>query len=409
MQLKGLTESEDHFPDPSSPSNLAASISLAQLRPHYDALLLTYGASHDRELGVPGEHTLGNVFSARSFVHFYNGHPYADLGPRFDLSKVKKVTIVGQGNVALDCARMLLSPIDALKHTDTPEHVLAALSKSAVRQVDVVGRRGPLQFAGTTKELREMMQLTGVHFEQDGAMLDRAEDLLSQFPDMKNARMKKRLLGLMRTGSSADASANKRWSLQYLKSPREFYGSPIPSASGTPRSIASIDWNMSEMQEKADTDPVDWPVRATDQVLTSETDLVLKSVGYRSVPIAGVPFNERRGVVINTNGRVETAEGEQVTGLYVCGWLARGPNGVLTTTMMDAHLTAEIMLGDLAQAAAAEPAPPPFDLQQLAGSRRVVSWSDWQCIDRAERQRGAALGKEREKMLTVREMLDVLD
>lgn len=263
-------------------------------------------------LGIPGEDSLSNVLSARSFVHFYNGHPYARHYPAIaglDLSKISHVTIVGQGNVAFDCARTLLSPVDDLRATDMPEPVLAELARSKVKRVEVVGRRGPLQLAGTTKELREMLQLPGVGFQVDTQLVKAAESVLAGHPDMASGRMKKRILGLMKDGAKkAGLAPDREWSLQYFKSPTALH-----SAADAGNSVRSIDWEMNELLEDPNLDPGNWKARSTGETISFQTDLVLKSVGYRSIGIPGIPFDQRAGIVPNEIGRVTSSDGIQVS------------------------------------------------------------------------------------------------
>lgn len=249
---------------------------------------------------------MANVHSARSFVHVYNGHPYADLVPSLDLSKVRRVTIVGHGNVALDCARMLLAPVDELAKTDVPESVLAELARSKVEHVDVVGRRGPLQVSFTTKELRELLNLRGVSFGVDGASINGALGTLDTHPTMEGARMKRRMLDLTRKARPASASDGRSWSLGFLRSPVEL----LPR-SDVPGSVGAVRWQHNRLATDA-ADPSTASAIPTDRFETVETDLVLKSVGYRSVGLPGLPFDARRGVVRNDGGCVVDDAGGKV-------------------------------------------------------------------------------------------------
>ncbi|GAA6022895.1 hypothetical protein JCM10207_006854 [Rhodosporidiobolus poonsookiae] len=404
-------------PLPSSSSStdasqsLAAQIPLDALRPHYDALLFTYGAALDRPLGIPGEDSLTNVLSARSFVNWYNGHPYhaAALSPLLDLSKLSHVTVIGQGNVALDVARMLLKPVDALREFDVPDYALAELSRSRVKRVDVVGRRGPLQLAATTKELRELMSLPGVGFEMDPALLKQAVQDVESNPKMEGGRMRKRAMGLLEKGSKTPlAGAEKSWALEFLQSPIELLPSPTDEGK-----VGAVRYAVNELvapsTPETGVDPNLLVARATGQHVEKKTDLVFKSVGYRSVGIPGLPFDERRGVVSNKEGRVVDEQGEVVAGLYTSGWVARGPTGVIATTMFDAFAAADVVAADLpALLSSTAGERPPLPLEQLQASARVVSWEDWERIDRVEKERGREKGKLREKMTSVREMLEVL-
>lgn len=312
-----------------SPSSVAVQVPLSSLQSHYDAVLLTYGASLDRPLGIAGEFELENVLSARSFVNWYNGHPYHSslLAPSLDLSQVRHVTIIGQGNVALDVARVLLKPVDELREFDVPDYALAELSRSRVERVEVVGRRGVLQLAATTKELREMMNLDRVGFDGiDGATMKDAQAWVGKLGT--EGRAKKRALGLLNKGSMTPrATADKSWSLEFLKSPRELV--PVDGAAGAsasvsfeslsvpPKKVGSIVYDLNELappEADADSgDPSRFVARRTGQTQTVATDMVFKSVGYRSIGIPGLPFDERKGVVKNIDGRVINDDGETVS------------------------------------------------------------------------------------------------
>ncbi|GJN91786.1 hypothetical protein Rhopal_004809-T1 [Rhodotorula paludigena] len=402
------------------PSALAASIPLDTLHEHYDAVLLTYGASLDRPLGIPGEDTLLNVLSARTFVNWYNGHPYHSslLAPVLDLSKLDHATIIGQGNVALDVARILLKDVDALREYDVPEHVLAELSRSRVKRVDVVGRRGPLQLAATTKELREMLALPGVAFETDQELLAQAVADVDAHPKMEGARGKKRAMGLLKGGSKTPlAGADRSWSLEFLKSPVELLPSADASAEPpsplegitSPQSIGAVRYVQNELvPSSSSSDPSSYSARATASTSLSPTSVLFKSVGYRSIGLPGLPFDARRGIVLNDQGRVVTPAGERVAGLYTSGWLARGPTGVIATTMFDAFATADLVAADLAAQGGQEEARGDVPIEKLRGDRRVVSWEDWEVLDRIERERGRVKGKLREKITSIEEMLNLL-
>lgn len=323
---------------------------LSFLRPFYDAILFTYGASYDRTLGPSVRNddatSLTNVLSARSFVHWYNGHPHSPLhsgSQQLDLSNLSTASIIGQGNVALDCARILLSgadppTIDRLAKTDVPESVLADLAKSRIHNVEIVGRRGPLQFAGTTKELRELVTLDSKNVEftmsdEDRRMVDAGlvelDDFAKKGGRVENARMKKRLLGLMQkasTPSSAHAAApstakGKRWSLVFCQSPTALLGED-GSSEGP---VKSVQYELNDLLPPPSStlpsselvDPSAMLARGTGKTVEWPADLVLKSVGYRSVGIKGLPFDDRKGIVRNAEGRVQDVDGTQVSRLHV--------------------------------------------------------------------------------------------
>ena len=290
----------------------AARIPFETLAKHYNAVLFTYGSSLSNPLSVPGSSSsadpLSNVYPALALVSWYNGHPaFADL--RVDLSEVRDVTVVGQGNVALDVARILLKDWKGLEKTDIPTAVLEVLSKSRVETVSAVGRRGPGQVAFTTKEFREMLHLPDVRYTGiDPELLTPAKEHVG------NDRMRKRLLELM---ARTNDSGSKAFELDFLKSPKAF----LPGRNGR---VGSVEWTVntllppppaSPLPPASQVDAVPAPptpmmISPTNESTTTMTDMVVESVGYRSEPIdAGVPFDAASGRVRNTSGRVTDEHG----------------------------------------------------------------------------------------------------
>ncbi|XP_017919344.1 PREDICTED: NADPH:adrenodoxin oxidoreductase, mitochondrial isoform X3 [Capra hircus] len=309
--------------------------------------------------------------------------------------------ILGQGNVALDVARILLTPPDHLEKTDITEAALGALRQSRVKTVWIVGRRGPLQVAFTIKELREMIQLPGTR-----PMLDPVDFLGLQDRIKEAARPRKRLMELLlRTATEKPgveeaarrASASRAWGLRFFRSPQQV----LPSPDGW--RVAGIRLAVTRLEGIGE---------ATRAVPTGDVEdlpcgLVLSSVGYKSRPIdPSVPFDPKLGVIPNMEGRVV-----DVPGLYCSGWVKRGPTGVITTTMTDSFLTGQILLQDLrAGYLPSGPRPGSAAIKALLDSRGVwpVSFSDWEKLDAEEVSRGQALGKPREKLLDPQEMLQLL-
>ena len=400
------------------------------IAPHYDALLFAYGASKDRKLGIPGEN-LSGVYSARDFVGWYNGLPeHNNLSPRLDSSE--EAVIIGQGNVALDVARTLLSPLDRLKGTDITENALETLSKSKVKRVRIVGRRGPLQAPYTIKEVRELMHLPGVVF--NGIQEDVLPKDLKKLP-----RQLKRIAEVVLKGSNTSKDeAQKEWEFQYMQSPSAFEKSSSDDKTlggvtfdemgftSDPASIPLDDLNaLKEMRVKR---------RADSTPKTFDTQLAFRSVGYQSEAIEGfedigVPFDTKMGIIPNDlYGRVLAPDkgpggltAGHVDGMYAAGWVKRGPTGVIASTMDDAFTTADIIARDWhddvpfigSQTADMNPTTRGgWEAIKEEASRRGirrVSWEDWQIIDADERRRGKAKGKEREKCKSVAEMLKILD
>ncbi|KAL8711996.1 MAG: hypothetical protein Q9220_003692 [cf. Caloplaca sp. 1 TL-2023] len=391
--------------------NVGQDLPLQSFINHYDAVLFAYGASKDRKLGIPGEDRLNGIYSARDFVGWYNGLPeFSSLAPRLDVSDT--AVVIGQGNVALDVARILLKDVDSLRTTDISNQALGALSKSKIRKVHVVGRRGPMQVACTIKEVRELMRLPSVAFTpipQNLLPLD-----LSTLP-----RTTKRLTKLLIEGSSVPInSAKKSWGLDFLRSPIQFHRG---SGSSDSR-LGSVEFATTKIVGLDQFDPTA-KVQTTDSRDFISTSLAFRSIGYQSEALPGmkelgIGFDERRGVIINDYfGRlISSADGTDVAapipGMYCAGWVKRGPTGVIANTMEDSFATAESIIADWKKKA-------PFlsgghgwqaMKEELTTARlRTVSWQDWLKIDAAERSRGKSVGKEREKFTDPHDMLRVLE
>ncbi|KAF6093753.1 ferredoxin reductase [Phyllostomus discolor] len=373
-------------------------VTVPELREAYHAVVLSYGAEDHRALEIPGEELPG-VFSARAFVGWYNGLPEnRELAP--DLS-CDTAVILGQGNVALDVARILLTPLEHLEKTDITEASLRVLRQSRVKMVWIVGRRGPLQAAFTIKELREMIQLPGTRPILDPADFLGLQDRIQEAP-----RPRRRLTELLlRTASekpvreeaAGQALASRAWGLRFFRSPQQV----LPSPDG--RRVAGIRLAVTRLEGTGE---------AACAVPTGDTEdlpcgLVLSSVGYKSRPIdPSVPFDPKLGVIPNVEGRVA-----DVPGLYCSGWVKRGPSGVIGTTMTDSFLTSQTLLQDLkAGLLPSGPRPGYSAIEALLSSRgvRPISFSDWEKLDAEEVSRGQGAGKPREKLLDPREMLRLL-
>jgi adrenodoxin-NADP+ reductase len=371
---------------------------LSQLKNHYDAILFAYGASKDRELGIPGEH-LNGIYSARAFVGWYNGLPeYADLEP--DLQSGDTAVVIGQGNVALDVARVLLSGIDRLRSTDIAIHALDRLSKSSIKRVHIVGRRGPLQAAFTIKELRELISLPQVNFQPVAAELLPGTEI-------KLPRAPKRITDLLRKHSSANpdqASPNpKSVSLDFLSSPVAFH-----SSSASPDKLSSVLLARNTFQKDEDPFSPNAQVRSTSDQYSRDASVAFRSIGYKSEPLPGmedlgIQFDMRTGTIPNLGGRVLRGN-THISGLYCAGWVKRGPTGVIATTMEDGFATAELIAEDWQGKATGKRGWE--DLKNQLP--RAISWDDWLKIDAFERELGRSSGKQREKLRNVDQMLSIV-
>ncbi|GJJ78293.1 adrenodoxin-NADP+ reductase [Entomortierella parvispora] len=385
-----------------TPGSRKANLEIADLRPHYDAVLLAYGAHEDRILGVSNEEKLKGVMAARSFVGFYNGLPSEQDLP-VDLSRSDTAVVIGQGNVALDVARILLTPLEELKKTDLTEKTVKILEKSAVKHVYVIGRRGPLEVAFTAKELREMLQLPNTTFRMDEKLLASEMERAGKSLD----RPRKRLMGLLEKGiKESKPDQPKSWTLMFLRSPLGFHGNDQ-------HELESIQLGINRLEGDA---------KSRKAILTEQQEnlkcgLAFRSIGYKSIGIHGVPFDERKGIVPNMDGKVMDKDQNIIPGLYASGWLKRGPIGVIATTMADAYQTADTIIADWTRG---EPmlntnketpkAGGKAILEKLsAQGHKTVSYQDWKKIEQKEFELGARVGKPREKFLTVEEMLKVLD
>jgi ferredoxin--NADP+ reductase len=348
-------------------------VSIDELRNSYDAVILATGADVSRSLEIPGEDLTGS-HSAGDFVAWYNGHPdYRDA--HFDLA-CEAVTIIGHGNVALDVARILAKTADELRRTDIAAHALEALSESRVRDIHVVGRGTPAQARFSSKELREFLELEACDPSIDGRDVA-IGDFVAENPHDPELTEK---LSLLRAFSQASPAKPRRCIFRFGLSPVVIKGQ-----TGVER-IAFAQQVSGAVEDIA-------------------CGLVFRSVGRRTAPLAGVPYDDRRGVHANVEGRV-VLDSAAFAGLYACGWSKRGPNGTIGTNRACGLATAQAVLADLPAHALRRSGNPDALLAQLRRRvARVVSYADWAAIDAAEKRRGALLGKPREKFVSVAELL----
>ena len=370
-------------------------VSVADLQRFYDAVVFTCGAETDRTLNIPGIDLPGS-HTATAFVGWYNGHPdYRDLS--FDLS-AEAAVVIGQGNVAVDVTRILAKTVDELADTDIAAHALEALAESKVREVHMVGRRGPVQAAFTSKEIRELGELgdCALHFN-DQADFDLGPCCQTELDEAGNtdAQRNWKALGELREEGPA-SGCSKRIVVHFFRSPKEL--------SGNGR-VQRLTLEKNRLAGEAG----DQWAEGTGETVEMDCGLFFRSVGYRGVPIEGLPFDDRRGVFPNQGGRI-TDDGAVAPGLYAAGWIKRGPSGVIGTNKPDSTETAKNLLADLdGLAACAVPDTGALLAQLRDGGVRPISYEDWRAIDAAEVARGAAAGKPREKFTRIEEMLAVLD
>jgi ferredoxin--NADP+ reductase len=371
-------------------------ITHAELMRHYAAVIYATGAQTDKSLGIPGEDLPGS-WAATEFVAWYNGHPdYRDL--EFDLS-ARRAVVIGNGNVAADVTRMLtLSPAQ-LERTDVADHALQALRASSIEEVVVLGRRGPAQAAFTSAELRELGHLDGVELRVDAGdvELDPVSQTWLAERGTFTARTNVQLLREF-TARPRRTGAARRIALRFLRSPVQIRGG---------ERVEAIDVRRNEIVRAED--GMLRARAACEDVETIDCGLVLRSVGYRAVPLPDVPFDERSFVLPNDRGRVLTPAGQALTGVYTVGWIKRGPTGILGTNKRDAEETVTCLVEDLAAGTIAQPAGADREQIDALLAERVpelVRVEGWRAIARQELERGRRERRPRVKLASRQELLD---
>jgi ferredoxin--NADP+ reductase len=370
-------------------------VSVEDLERHYHAILYTFGAETDRHLGIPGEDLSGS-HAATAFVGWYNAHPdYADQ--QFDLS-CERAVVIGNGNVATDVARMLALTEEELRETDTADHAIEVLAACQVREIVILGRRGPVQAAFTNPELRELGEMKDADIVVDPAELELDEQSRAFLEsDDADITTRKNVEILTEFSQRPLEGKPKRIILRFLRSPIEVVGE---------ERVEKLIVGRNELVEK------DGALRAQDTGEREELEcgLLLRSVGYTGIPIEGLPFDEKRGTILNQGGRVLGSEdGGHRLGHYTAGWIKRGPSGVIGTNKKCAQETVDVLFEDVEGASLPEPpAPEPGAVEELLRERGVdfVSFPGWQAIDAAETARGEPQGRPRVKFVRVEEMLE---
>ncbi len=360
----------------------------------YDGVVYATGAMRDRRLGIPGEDLAGSV-AATDFVNWYCGHP--DVDPSAFTLDAEAVAVIGVGNVAVDVARILARNPEELRETDVSQPVLDALMASKVREVHMIGRRGPAQAKFTTKELRELGELPGVDIVIGGGEADLdAFDATGESARLAEAdrHVRGNYAVIRDWANRTPAGGARRLTIRFWLKPAEILGTT--SVEGLTLERTSLDATGALV--------------GTGERETLDVQMVLKSVGYQSVPLVGVPFDERSAVVPNAAGRVLGSDGQPLPGEYVAGWLKRGPTGVIGTNKSDAAETVRSLLADLAggpgpddvqlpragllrmPAGATEAGSPLAEILAERGTR-YVSYADWLRIETAEKELAAKLGR----------------
>ena len=349
----------------------------------YDAVVYAFGAQTDKRLGIPGEELAGS-WSATEFVAWYNGHPdYQEL--LFDL-EVERAVVIGNGNVALDVARMLALTPEELAPTDTTDPAIEAISSSSLKEVVIVGRRGPAQASWTTQELKEMGELAGADVSVDPAELEGAVE--GDTHTQRNMDVLRQFAAREPTGKPVVVR------FLFFRSPAALHGDTR---------VESIELVRNRLGEQ-DGRLVAVP---TDERETLECGLVFRSVGYRGLGLPGVPFDDRRGTIANEGGRVTDAERT-----YCAGWIKRGPTGIIGTNKKDATETVALLLEDIEQGEITHNEDATAEaVEALLAERGVgaILYAGWASIDELERGAGERLGRPRVKLRTWGELLEAAE
>ena len=363
---------------------VGSTVSHGELLELYDAVVYTVGAQTDRRLGIPGEDLPGS-WPATAFVAWYNGHPdFQDL--KFDLD-TERVVVIGNGNVAIDCARMLALTREELAPTDTVDEAAEAIVASPLREILMLGRRGPVQAAFTPPELKELGELAGAEPVVDPADLVLDEASRHEL-DADRERARRNFEHLEEYAAQATEGKPRRIVLRFLVSPLAILGEEKVEA-------------IQVVRNELVTEDGRLVARPTGETETIPCGLVLRSVGYRGVALPGVPFDERSGTIPNTGGRVVGSDRT-----YVAGWIKRGPSGVIGTNKKDAAETVELLLEDARAGKLA--APKRSHLTELLDEKgaHYVDYAGWQAIDAAERAAGEPLSRPRVKLTAWERLLE---
>jgi ferredoxin--NADP+ reductase len=365
-----------------------------ELAARYHAIVYAVGAQTDRRMGIPGEDLPGS-WAATEFVAWYNGHPdYCEQ--EFDLSHERAV-VIGNGNVAADVARMLALTRDELAATDVADHALEALATSGVKEVVVLGRRGPAQAAFTNPELLELGEMTDADVfvtEEDVAL----DPLSAAWLESDQAHTTSRKNVEILHGYSAREASGKprRIVLRFLTSPVEIVGDERVEG-------VRICRNELVAGEGGRIHP-----QPTDQTEEIAAGIVFRSIGYKGTPLAGVPFDERSGTIPNAQGRVLGDDAQPLPGEYAVGWIKRGPSGIIGTNKRDAQETVDRLLEDLDAGRLADPSQPDrAAIEQLLDERKPdhVTYTGWEAIDAEEKAAGEPHGRPRVKHTRYEDLL----
>jgi ferredoxin/flavodoxin---NADP+ reductase len=387
------TKNEEHFRFIGN-VKVGKDISVDELKQFYDALVFSYGSDSDKKTGLPGENLEG-VHSAREFVAWYNGHPdYQDMD--FDLSQ-EVVAIIGQGNVAIDVARILAKTPDELMKSDITAHAVEKLAKSKIKEIHIIGRRGPVQSAFTELEIREFAHLDDANIIVNPKDLELNDANKYELEHTESNKNRKNYAALQELSQEPKEGKNKKVYVQYFKYPKEMKGNTR---------VESFIMDTVELVGE----PFKQKAIATGEDFILPAGLIFRSIGYKGVAMPGVPFNASWGIIPNVKGRVTDENETPVLGLYTAGWIKRGPSGVLGTNKPCSKETIDCLLEDV-QTLTPCTTPSTDAVFELLESRsvRYLSFDEWKIIDEKEIENGQSHGKPREKFVSRASMFSFLD
>lgn len=371
---------------------LGTDITREDLLERYHAVVYATGTSDDNRLGIPGEDLAGSHPASR-FVAWYNGHPHHH-DHEYDLSG-KHAVVIGNGNVAIDVARMLVLTPNELRATDAADHAIETLERSRLDDITLLGRRGPVQAAFTTPELRELGELTraDVHVDLADLRFDAPSEQQLGTADDKVRRNVELLRGY---AERTPFGHERRIALRFLRSPIALLGDGRVEA-------VKVAVNQIELSAGGGLRAV--PTGVEEEIPAS---IVIRSIGYRGVEIPDVPFDACQGLIQNRGGRVIDGNGDPLNGEYTVGWIKRGPSGVIGTNKKDAADTVARIVEDREAGLLREPTAEPTEDWVLEQAPQAVSWEGWSRIDSHETGWGAAQGRPRVKLVQIDEMHDIV-
>lgn len=368
--------------------DIGKDVKFENLKKHYHSVVVAVGAETDRKMNIPGEDTAGS-HTATEFVAWYNGQP-SYQSKAFNLGG-KTAIIIGQGNVAVDVTRILAKPISELQKTDITQNAINHLKDSRITDIYMIGRRGPAQSAFTVLELKELGHIEGVNLKihdelqlskEDNEELEQSSKARKNIEELKNLK-------------ANEAMKNKK-TIHIL-----FYSSPVEIIEKNGE-IKKVRFEKNRLEGSAGMQKA----RPTGEAFDIDCDLLLRSIGYRGVPFKGLPFDDRSGTIPNDKGQVIRMDGSIIDNVFVTGWIKRGPSGVIGTNRSDSIETITTCLAQLQNA----PIEDPKDIEMILSEQNIkyLSYEDWKIIDEYEVSQGEKVGKPREKLTSIEEILSIL-